>query len=93
MELFFVADESNWRNDYPDEDEGLSDSSQERRFYADYGFDSGKSSKTQSFSKLIIIIVITFIIFIIIIINFNSLRFSSSHLGCKVNLFKDSKRA
>ena len=36
------ADEGNWRNDYPDEDEGLSDSSQERRFYEDYGFDSGE---------------------------------------------------
>ena len=35
-------DEGNWRNDYPDEDEGLSDSSQERRFYEDYGFDSGE---------------------------------------------------
>ena len=52
MELFFVADESNWRNDYPDEDEGLSDSSQERRFYADYGFDSGKQQNSIFFKAI-----------------------------------------
>lgn len=38
----FFTEEGNWRNDYPDEEEDQSDSSQERRFYADYGFDSGE---------------------------------------------------
>ena len=52
LELFFVADESNWRNDYPDEDEGLSDSSQERRFYEDYGFDSGKQQNSIFFKAI-----------------------------------------
>jgi len=35
-------DEGNWRNDYPDEDEQWSDSSQDRKYYEDYGFDSGE---------------------------------------------------
>lgn len=39
---FKFIDEGNWRNDYPDEDEGWSDSSQDRKYYEDYGFDSGE---------------------------------------------------
>ena len=35
-------DEGNWRNDYPDEDDQWSDSSQDKRYYEDYGFNSGK---------------------------------------------------
>lgn len=44
-------DEGNWRNDYPDEDEGLSDSSQERRFYEDYGFDSDEGYRRHAFDE------------------------------------------
>ena len=36
------ADEGNWRNDYPDDEGQWSDSSQDRKYYEDYGFDSGE---------------------------------------------------
>ncbi|KAK2560346.1 putative RNA polymerase II nuclear localization protein SLC7A6OS [Acropora cervicornis] len=42
-------EEGNWRNDYPDEEEDLSDSSQERRFYGDYGFDSDEGYRRYAF--------------------------------------------
>ena len=42
LSLWNFLDEGNWRNDYPDEDEQWSDSSQDRKYYEDYGFDSGE---------------------------------------------------
>ncbi|XP_068752420.1 probable RNA polymerase II nuclear localization protein SLC7A6OS [Montipora capricornis] len=42
-------DEGNWRNDYPDEEDNLSDSSQERRFFGDYGFDSDEEYRRYAF--------------------------------------------
>ncbi|XP_078345099.1 putative RNA polymerase II nuclear localization protein SLC7A6OS isoform X2 [Oculina patagonica] len=44
-------DEGNWRNDYPDEDEQWSDSSQDRKFYEDYGFDSDEGYRRHAFDE------------------------------------------
>ncbi|KAL9958010.1 hypothetical protein ACROYT_G034971 [Oculina patagonica] len=43
--------EGNWRNDYPDEDEQWSDSSQDRKFYEDYGFDSDEGYRRHAFDE------------------------------------------
>lgn len=42
-------DEGNWRNDYPDEDEQWSDSSQDRKYYEDYGFNSDEDYRRYAF--------------------------------------------
>ncbi|KAJ7381614.1 solute carrier 7, member 6 opposite strand [Desmophyllum pertusum] len=44
-------DEGNWRNDYPDEDGHRSDSSQDRKFYEDYGFDSDEGYRRHAFDE------------------------------------------
>jgi len=44
-------DEGNWRNDYPDEDEQWSDSSQDRKYYEDYGFDSDEGYRRHAFDE------------------------------------------
>jgi len=49
-------DEGNWRNDYPDEDEQWSDSSQDRKYYEDYGFDSGELTSKAGAVKMINVI-------------------------------------
>ena len=48
-----LTDEGNWRNDYPDEDEQWSDSSQDRKYYEDYGFDSGELTSKAGAMKMI----------------------------------------
>ena len=59
-EFFFVSiiktinqplfvDETNWRNDYPDEEDSGSDTSLNRRYYEDYGFDSGEERQINAF--------------------------------------------
>jgi len=48
---FKFVDEGNWRNDYPDEDEEWSDSSQDRKYYEDYGFDSGELTSKLVYSR------------------------------------------
>ena len=39
-----VADEENWRNDYPDHDPWESDPEEEKRYFGDYGFNYGKGN-------------------------------------------------
>ena len=44
-------DEGNWRNDYPDEDDQWSDSSQDKRYYEDYGFNSDEEYRRYAFDE------------------------------------------
>lgn len=57
FKLKFI-DEGNWRNDYPDEDDQWSDSSQDRKYYEDYGFDSGELTSTAGIVKMIKVFVV-----------------------------------
>ena len=52
FKLKFI-DEGNWRNDYPDEDDLCPDSSQDRKYYEDYGFDSGELTSKACVVKMI----------------------------------------